>query len=210
MSVVLGTKKTGSTQVADPARTAAIQEWAKAQLSDDQGVISKTQVVVIPQFKKKGQKWVPTEDVVTAHANGKTGYMLVMGTFSASSSANIGNLRWSANNNHSTSAGSGSLSSAIVPGNLEWLEEFSAGSVLDGRIDTHYQIGATNPANEDQDKHYISADARKLDIPACDINGEVIYSVKIWQENLLAPKPQAIAIANVPQINLAIAAAGGK
>ncbi len=209
MSVVLNAgKKTA--QVADPARTAAIQEWAKAQLSDDQGVISKTQVVVIPQFKKKGQKWVPTDEVVTPHANGKTGYMLVMGVYQASQSANIGNLRWAASNALNPTGGNGSLSSAVVPGTLEWLETMEAGSLLDGRIDTHYQVGATNPANDKQDLHYISAEARKLDIPACDAQGERIYSVKIWEMDLSKPKPQAIAVANTAQINLAIAAQAGK
>jgi hypothetical protein len=211
-TAVLNNKKTGAkaSQVQDPARTAAIQEWAKAQLTDEQGVISKTHVVVVPQFIKKGQKWVPTDNVVTEHANGKTGYMLVMGAFQASSSSNIGNLRWSASNNHNTTAGSGNLSSAIVPGNLEWLADFQAGAIMDGRIDTHYQVGPTNPANEKQDLHYPSAQARELDIPACDIQGNPIYSVKIWEEDITKPKPQAIQIANMAQINAAIAASAGK
>lgn len=210
---VLGPKKnTGASasQVQDPARTAAIQAWAKEQLTDTDGVLSNTQVVVVPQFIKKGQKWIPSDNVVTEHANGKTGFMLVMGVFQASTSNNIGNLRWLASNAHNSTTGTGSLSSAIVPGNLEWLNGFEAGSIMDGRIDTHYQVGATNPANEKQDLHYISAAARELGIPACDAQGNPIYSVKIWEEDITKPKPTAIPVANTAQINLAIAASAGK
>lgn len=217
MSAVLTTGKKTAVKLSaedQSAKAAAIQEWAKAQLSDDQGVIAKDKVVIVPTFKKTGKKWLPTDEVVTAYSNGTHGYMLVYGAFQAAASTSIGSMRWAFGNENSTATGNGNLTSAIVSGPLEWLQDedagFSAGDLLTGRIDTFYDVVAPNPNDDKQDLHYISADARRLGIPACDKDGQPIYSVKAYVSNLNAPKPTAIPIANRAQINLAIAAAAGK
>lgn len=194
----IGAKTQQTKQVSDPARLAAQQEWAKEQLGGEAD-----KVVILPVFKKQGKNWVATEEFVHEHANGKTGYVIAMGA----PSGNTTNLRWLAANSHNTS---GNLVTAIVPGSLEWLNTMEAGNILSGRLDTYYTTQPSNAANLDQDVHYTSATARELGVAAKDAQGNVIYSYRFLQEDLSAPKPTPIAVANMKEINEAIAAFNGQ
>lgn len=189
-------------RVADPEKSAAIQKWAKGELAGDDGTISTTDVVVVPAFKKQGKNWVATGDFVNEHANGKTGWVLVMGAIT--SDAQQLN-RWTFGNAHSQASGERSLGTAIVSGSLDFLNTLSAGALISGRLDRVYSTTPSNPNNLETDKHYISADAREMGLESKDKDGNIIYSFLALQENLNAPRPTQIQVANRQEINQAIA-----
>ena len=189
----------------DPARLEAQQSWAKEQLTDKDGKLVRDKVVVVPLFEKKGTgakaQWVPSDEVIRATRNPMFGSILVMGV-AGNESNNISSLRWG--------GGSNNLVTALEMGSVEYLADFEAGQLLEGRIDTAYQTFPTNLNDMDQDRHFINATARELNIPAVDEDGTVIYSVRFWQEDLTEAKPKMPTIGNLEDIQLAVAGAKAK
>lgn len=185
----------------EPARLEAQQSWAKEQLTDKDGKLIRDKVVVVPLFEKKGKNWVPGTEVIRATRNPMFGSILIMGV-AGEASNNISSLRWG--------GGSNNLVTALEMGNVEYLADFEGGQLLDGRIDTAYQTFPTNLNDMDQDRHFINATARELNIPAVDEDGTVIYSVRFWQEDMAAVKPAMPKIGNMEEIQMQVAATKAK
>lgn len=186
-----------------PERLAAQQEWAKEQLTGADGKIATDKVVAVPIFVKKGAKWIPSDEVIRVSKNPLYGSVLLMGVGGGESN-NIASLRWD-------NSGGGNLVTALHMAKIEGnLEDFEAGDVLEGRLDSAYQEFPTNPNNEDQDVYYVNAKARELGIPACNEDGEKIYSIRFWQQDLSKPKMPAPKVANMQDIIMQIAANKGK
>lgn len=168
---------------AETARKAAQLEWALEQLGGETN-----KVVVVPVFKldkKKG--WVPSDEIIRQGNNKAFASLLLMAL-----PGGTGRERWQDKQWALASSTTGNfLVTALAPMPIEDAEKYEAGQLLDGRIDTAYTLIPPNPKNLDQDKWYISADAREMDIPATDADGNVYYQKRYFEDDLSYPvQPQ--------------------
>ncbi len=201
-----GGNKTGNA-AAETARKAAQLEWALENLNDDsiatyrlndKGELVATdkpvdptqRVIVVPIFKYDGRKkkWLPTEEFVRQGNNKAFASLLLMALPGGSS----GRERWQ---DKQWALAQNQVSNftitALAPMRIEDTERFEPGMLIEGRIDTAYTTTPTNPANPDQDKWYINADAREADIPATDDEGNVFYQKRYFEDDLSYPvQPQ--------------------
>ena len=181
-------KLTNATNLA--ARKEAQLAWVKKQLDD-----TKDMVIVVPVFEElkvpvfhpfivsTEKVWVPTNQVIRQGNNPAWGAVLLYGK-----DTTIGE------------ESDTSLLSCMIPVSEKNFNKYTAGQLLPGRIDIEYSTRAPNPKNLDQDQYFINEDARKLNLPACDADGNIIYAVSYWENELDQTKPATIEIANMNEI----------
>lgn len=187
----------------ETARKAAQLEWALEMLrSTDQPVYRlmddgslkaldkpndpNQRVIVVPVFKYDGKKkkWLPTDQFVRQGNNKAFGSLLLMALPGGSS----GREHWQDKQWALASRSTGNFTiTALAPMPIEDAERFEPGMLIEGRIDTAYTLTPPNPNNVEQDKWYISADAREADIPATDADGNVYYQKRYFENDLSYP-----------------------
>lgn len=198
-----GTKTGAPNAAAETARKEAQLAWALENLqSDDQAVytigkdgalvamepknaIDTPRVIIVPVFKldkKKG--WIPSDEIIRQGTNKAFASLLLMALPSAGGDRERWQQKqWSLSTNN---VGNFTIT-ALAPMPVDDAERFTAGQLLAGRIDTAYTTTPTNPNNLDQDKWYINADARELDIPCTDDAGNVYYQKRYFEDDLSYP-----------------------
>jgi hypothetical protein len=196
-------KNAATNSAAETARKEAQLQWAMVELNREDApvyVIGKggalepvkqptmQRVIIVPVFKldkKKG--WIPSDEIIRQGNNKAFASLLLMSFPNGSGRERWQDRQWALASN----ANGNFLITALAPMPVEDAEKYEAGMMLAGRIDTAYTTTPTNPNNPDQDKWYISADARELDIPATDENGNVYYQKRYFEDDLSYPvQPQ--------------------
>lgn len=168
---------------AETARKAAQMEWAMEQLGGEPN-----KVVIVPNFKLVKGKWVPTEDIIRQGNNKAFASLLLMSYPNGAT----GRERWQDKQwSLAKSNNAPFLITALAPMPIEDAETYTAGQVLDGRIDTAYTKTPPNPNNADQDRWFLNRDAVELDIPVTDEDGSVWYQKRYFEDDLSYPVPQA-------------------
>lgn len=191
---------TGKNAAAETARKQAQAEWAQAQLGN-----STDKVVVVPVFELVGKKWNASEEIIRQGNNPEWGSVMLMAPFTYPGSSRATERRFAGISN----GGSTTPMSCLISLKKENWGNYTAGELLTGRIDTEFTTKAPNPKNLDQDVYFINAEARAHNIPACDADGEIIYAVRYWENDLSQPKPAMIEVANREDILAQIAEING-
>lgn len=173
--------QTGVNVAAETARKAAQLNWAMEQLG---GVPNK--VVVVPHFvwDKKNKEWTASTDIIRQGANKEWGSLLLM-----SYPGSGGRERWQTQTWALAGTSAPFLLTALVPLPTAKFEDYAAGQLLDGRIDTVYTTTPTNPNNLDQDKWYYNRAAVNLDMCCEDADGNTLYQKRYFEDDLSYPVP---------------------
>jgi len=188
---------------ADTARKEAQLAWALEELTRDDAPVYKltpsgeleallpkdavntSRVIVVPVFKYDGRKkaWLPTDEIMRQGNNKAFASLLLMAL-----PGDAGRERWQQKQWSLASSNNAAFTiTALAPMPVADVDRYEAGMLIQGRIDTAYTTTPTNPNNPDQDKWYISADARELDIPATNEAGEVYYQKRYFEDDLSYP-----------------------
>ena len=182
-------KLTDATKLA--ARKEAQLAWAKKKLDGTESMVVVVPVfeeIVVPVFHPHPMRtekvWMPTAQIIRQGNNPEWGSILLYGK-------GYGTLGEDSDT---------PLMSCIIALKQPNWGNYSAGELLKGRIDIEYSTRAPNPKNLDQDQYFINEDARRLNIPGCDVAGNIIYAVHYWENDLSQPKPDYIDVANMNEI----------
>lgn len=198
-------KGAATNQAAETARKEAQLNWALEELNRDDApvyrvskdgaleallpkdAVGASRVIIVPVFKYDGRKkaWLPTEDIARQGNNKAFASLLLMALPGDAGRERWQQKQWSLASNNSAAF----TITALAPMPIEDVEKYEAGMLLAGRIDTAYTLTPTNPNNLDQDKWYLSADARELDIPVTDESGNVYYQKRYFEDDLNYPAP---------------------
>ena len=187
---------TGKNAAAEAARKTAQALWAMEQLA---GATDK--VVVVPVFEQVGKNWKPTDEIIRQGNNPEWGSVMLMAPFTYPGSSRATERRFAGISNNAATT----PMSCLISLKKENWENYTAGQLLTGRIDTEFTTKAPNPKNLEQDVYFINADARANNLPACDADGELIYAVRYWENDLSMSKPAMIEVANREDILAQIA-----
>ena len=195
--------KTQETAQQAAARKEAQLNWALEELNRDDApvyrigakgaieallpkdAVNTSRVIVVPVFKYDGKKkkWMPTDEIIRQGGNKAFASLLLMAL-----PGDAGRERWQQKQwSLATGTNAAFTITALAPMPVEDAERFEAGMLLQGRIDTAYTTTPTNPNNVDQDKWYLNADARELDIPVTDEAGNVYYQKRYFEDDLNYP-----------------------
>jgi len=163
----------------ETARKEAQTAWVKSILTG-----TENSLVIVPVFiqNKKTKAWEPSDEFIRVSKTNPANGALLLAGFSTGSAPKWLSSKFDEGNNF--------VSYCTLSSSVDKLEaKYQAAQILEGRIDTAYDIQPSNPNDLDQDVWYVNRACMDAGIPCEDENGNTYYQHRYWERDINTPAP---------------------